>query len=235
MHLTHSPTIFYKAVANFKDSQPHVDAIKSIGFGGLLQMPNVTLRKQMILDILKAYDTREQGLMILGQLVRVTLDDVHHIMGLETRGNNVTEHINSKPNSENETVDNELFKRFPCSDNHKLELAGLEDMLRKGRPPDEDFLRAFVLFTIGVIIASPTGSYISAKYIKVVRDVQQIRHFNWGQYTLNYLLEALVTFKHTGEKTLKGNLVLLQVSSLLYIILFKQCLFFDLLMCLFFK
>jgi hypothetical protein len=235
MHLTHSPTIFYKAVANFKDSQPHVDAIKSIGFGGLLQMPNVTLRKQMILDILKAYDTREQGLMILGQLVRVSLDDVHHIMGLETRGNNVTEHINSKPNSENETVDNELFKRFPCSDNHKLELAGLEDMLRKGRPLEEDFLRAFVLFTIGVIIASPTGSYISAKYIKVVRDVQQIRHFNWGQYTLNYLLEALVTFKHTGEKTLKGNLVLLQVSSLLYIILFKQCLFFDLLMCLFFK
>jgi hypothetical protein len=138
--------------------------------------------------------------MILGRLVRVTLDDVHHIMGLETRGNDTTEHINRKTNSENETMDNELFKRFACSDNHKLELAGLEDMLRNDRPPDEDFLRAFVLFTIGVIIASPTGSYISAKYIKVVRDVRQIRHFNWGQYTLNYLLEALVTFKHTGEK-----------------------------------
>jgi hypothetical protein len=162
-------------------------------------MPNVTLRKQMILDIVQAYDTRERGLMILGQLVRVTLDDVHHIMGLETGGNGVTEYINRTPNSENETVDNELFKRFACSENHKLELAGLEDMLRN-LPPNKDFLRAFVLFTIGVIIASPTGSYISAKYIKLVRDVRQIRHFNWGQYTLNYLLEAMVTFKHTGEK-----------------------------------
>jgi hypothetical protein len=92
--------------------------------------------------------------MILGQLVRV--NDVHHIMGLETGGNDVTEHINRTPNSENETVDNEVFKRFACSDNNKLELAGLEDMLRKDLPPNEDFLRAFILFTIGVIIASPT-------------------------------------------------------------------------------
>jgi hypothetical protein len=94
--------------------------------------------------------------MILGQLVRVTLDDVHHIMGLETGGNDVTEHINRTPNSENETVDNELFKRFACSDNHKLDLAGLEDMLRKDLSPNEDFLSAFVLFMIGPIIASPT-------------------------------------------------------------------------------
>jgi hypothetical protein len=187
-------------VSNLKNSQPHIDAIDSIGFGRLLQMPNVALRKQMILDIVQAYDTREHGLMVLGQLVRVTLDDVQHIMGLETGGNDVTEHINRTLNSENETVDNELFKRVVCSENHKLELAGLEDMLRKDLPSNEDFLRAFVLFTIGVIIASPTGSYISAKYIKLVRDVRQIRHFNWGQYTLNYLLEALVTFKHTGEK-----------------------------------
>jgi hypothetical protein len=101
MRLTHSPARFYKAVANFKDSQPHVDAIESIGFGGLLQMPNVALRKQMILEIVDAYDTSDQGLMILAQLVRVTLDDVHHIMGLETGGNDVTEHINRKMNSEN--------------------------------------------------------------------------------------------------------------------------------------
>jgi hypothetical protein len=116
-------------VSNLKDSQPHVEAIESIGFGGVLQMPNVALRKQMILDIVQAYGTREHGLMILGQLVRVALDDVHHIMGLETGGNDVTEHINRTPNSENETVDNELFKMFACSENHKLELAGLEDML----------------------------------------------------------------------------------------------------------
>jgi hypothetical protein len=64
-------------------------------------MPNVALRKQMILEIVDAYDTSDQGLMILGQLVRVTLDDVHHIMGLETGGNDVTEHINRKMNSEN--------------------------------------------------------------------------------------------------------------------------------------
>jgi hypothetical protein len=132
--------------------------MESIGFGGLLQIPNVALRKQMILDIVQAYDTREHGLMILGQLVRVTLDDVHHIMGLETGGNDVIEHIKRTPNSENETVDNELFKRFACSDNHKLELAGLEDMLRKDLPPNEDFLRAFILFTIGVIIAKSARS-----------------------------------------------------------------------------
>jgi hypothetical protein len=62
MRLTHSPTRFYRVVSNLKDSQPHVDAIESIGFGRLLQMPNVAMRKQMILDIVQAYDTKEHGL-----------------------------------------------------------------------------------------------------------------------------------------------------------------------------
>jgi hypothetical protein len=78
MRLTHSPTRVYRVVASFKDSQPHVDAIESIGFGGLLQMPIVALRKQMILDIVQAYDTKEHGLMMSVRNVVPTLTSNKH-------------------------------------------------------------------------------------------------------------------------------------------------------------
>jgi hypothetical protein len=48
MRLMHSPMRFYKAMANFNDSKPHLDAIESIGFGGLLQIPSIVLRKNMV-------------------------------------------------------------------------------------------------------------------------------------------------------------------------------------------
>jgi hypothetical protein len=69
--------------------------------------------------------------MILGQVVRFALDDVHHIMELETGGNDVKQHINRKSKSENEIVGSELFKRFASSDNHKLELTGLKTCFTK--------------------------------------------------------------------------------------------------------
>jgi hypothetical protein len=110
-------------------------------------------------------------------------------------------------------VKTEFFKRYAAA-NNKLELRGLEDMIDTSQPEDDDFKRAFVLFTIGVILASTTTIYVDWSYIEVVRDVSKIRNFNWGQFTLNHLFHSLRTYKTEGKKSIQGNLALLQVSSI---------------------
>jgi hypothetical protein len=68
-------------------------------------------------------------------------------------------------------VASELFLRF-ANEHHKIDLTNLENMLHKERPADDDIIRAFVLFTIGILLASTTSNTISWKYIEDVRDVQ---------------------------------------------------------------
>ncbi|TVU13651.1 hypothetical protein EJB05_37071, partial [Eragrostis curvula] len=208
MRVFHSPVRFCNVVKKIKESKEHVQAIESIGFGGLLQMPSISLRKNMLKDIADVYDISNRGFKLCGQIVRFPVEDVHNILGLEISGNDVMQYINKTMKSEDETVRSELFQRFAT--NNKLELQGLENMLHKDRPADGDFVRAFVLFTIGVLLASNTGPTIHWSYIEAVRDIAQIPLFNWGQFTLNHLLNSCTSYINRSEKTLKGNLVLLQ-------------------------
>lgn len=187
-------------------------------------MPNVSLRKGMLEDIASRYQVDCGGFKLCGQIVNLLREDVTNIMALRTTGFDVENYIDTTKKSDIEIVNSDFFKRF-ADTNNKLELHKLESMISVKKPADDDFKRAFVLFTIGVILASPTGTNIHFSYIEVVRDVSKLRHFNWGQFTLNHLLNSCHTYVTKGEKTVmgplkkktvKGNLLLLQVSSIWY-------------------
>ncbi|TVU24962.1 hypothetical protein EJB05_27433, partial [Eragrostis curvula] len=118
----------------------------------------------------------------MGLAARFPVEDVHNILGLEISGNDVMQYINETMKSEDETVRSELFQRFAT--NNKLELQGLENMLHKDRPADGDFVRAFVLFTIGVLLASNTGPTIHWSYIEVFWYWERVRVAN--QHGIKY-------------------------------------------------
>ncbi|TVU24504.1 hypothetical protein EJB05_26946, partial [Eragrostis curvula] len=183
MRVFHSPVRFCNVVKKIKESKGHVQAIESIGFGGLLQMPSISLRKNMLKDIADVYDISNRGFKLCGQIVRFPVEDVHNILGLEISGNDVMQYINEKMKIEDETVRSELFQRF-ASENNKLELQGLENMLHKDRPADGDFVRAFVLFTIGVLLASNTGPTIHWSYIEAFWYWERVRVAN--QHGIKY-------------------------------------------------
>lgn len=140
-------------------------------------MPNINLRESMIQEIAQSYDISKRGFKIGGHIITLTLDDIHNIMGLQISGNDLSWHIEQNAKREEDTVASELFLRF-ANEHHKIDLTNLENMLHKERQADDDFIRAFVLFTIGILLASTTSNTISWKYIEDVRDVQWIYHFN---------------------------------------------------------
>ena len=74
-------------------SEERKEAVKDIGFGGLLRMPKMTIRKGMIVDIAKTYQVSNRTFKICDQDVPMYLEDVRDIVGLEIEGTDVDEYL----------------------------------------------------------------------------------------------------------------------------------------------
>jgi len=185
------------------------NAIKGMGFGGLLEMPETPLRRNMILEIVKVFEPGNQSFRLCGDDVQILPDDVKEIMGLQIEGNSVFEHRGEKvTKTEGNTLDKDLFLKFTGEDKN-MQINRLRDIIIKSRTPDDDFRRAFVLFTIGVILAPTTKPYVHSSYLPLIREISDISKFNWGEFTLNFLLHSLYQYKVADQSSLQGNLTFL--------------------------
>ena len=73
-----------------------------------------------------------------------------------------------------------------------------------------NFVRPFVLYTIGKYVCPTTQQYVDNRYLGIVRNVETIKSTNFGQLTLDHLMTSVRKFVNGGEN-LEGNLPLLQV------------------------
>lgn len=186
-------------------SDKHKKAIEHCGLGGLLHLKPVTLRRIILIKLAKRLDYKNQWFHICGKNIPMTSQDVLKIMDLPIQGMDVFTRTKAKPNMN-------LINAYGSG--NKI---GITDLLQiitesKDKEPDDDFIRVFVLFAIGVLLALTTKEYVDSKYLPVVEDVNNIGKFNWGQFTLNHLLSSIHNFNHGEQVNLQGNLTLLQVS-----------------------
>ncbi|CAL4918324.1 unnamed protein product [Urochloa decumbens] len=155
----------------------------------------------MLIKIVKRYNIDTKKFVFGGNELEISPYDVKCIMDLPVEGEDVK-------NRTRKPVDNTLFNSYKS--NHKLELHTLEQNIRNSVVPDDDFKRQFVLFAIGTILAPTTKDYVDSKYLGVVENVQDLSRLNWGQFTLNHLLESIQMFTLKNQVNLQGNLALLQ-------------------------
>jgi hypothetical protein len=185
-----------------------------MGFGGLLEMPEMPLRRNMILEIVKVFEPSNQTFRLCGDDVQILPDNVKEIMGLQIEGNSVFELRGEKvTKTAGNTIDKDLFLRFAGEDKN-MQINRLRDIIIKSGIPDDDFRRAFALFTIGVILARTTKPYVHSSYFPLVREISDIPKFNWGEFTLNFLLYSLYQYKVVRNTSLLANLTFLRVSSI---------------------
>ena len=164
-------------------------------------------RRQMIIEIVKRFESSNQSLRICGHDIQIQLvEDVKDIMGLPIKGKNVFSHKGNK-------AQQDLFLRFAKGKN-QTSINSLKEIIIKSGSPDDDFKRAFVLFTIGVILAPTIKDYVHSSYLPVVMEISEIWKFNWGEFTLKYLTNSCHQYKLLDNGTIQGNLTLLQVSSI---------------------
>uniref|UniRef100_A0A0D3H333 Aminotransferase-like plant mobile domain-containing protein n=1 Tax=Oryza barthii TaxID=65489 RepID=A0A0D3H333_9ORYZ len=198
---------FVSLVQNFDSCQK--EAIERIGFGGLLQMPDITLQRITCGHITDRFDVTTECIEIEGIQIPITTFDVQCIMGLPAGELLIT----PRPVSDDE--DYKYYSVYKDPKKKNISLAILQEELLKAKVADEHFLRRFVLFAIGYILCPTTKPFVSSNYLALVKDINQIKHINWAALTRDFLIRSLKELKG-GRTNLEGNLPLLQVQDSKY-------------------
>ncbi|TVU04427.1 hypothetical protein EJB05_50000, partial [Eragrostis curvula] len=203
MKVVCSPTRYVNIVEGLSDK--HKTAIKNVGFEGMLHMKKIHLRRLMLVKIAKRYIQETQSFLLGGKEIRMTPSDVYHIMGLPIQGNNID--VSAVTHINKELLCAYRSKKRSCN---QITLKALEQSITASKDPDDDFIRQFVLYTIGIILAPTTKDYVNSKYLAFVEKVTEIPKFNWGQFTFTNLLGCIHSFTQAEKVNLQGNLALLQ-------------------------
>ncbi|KAE8805543.1 hypothetical protein D1007_18363 [Hordeum vulgare] len=175
--------------------------IQLIGLGGLLKTPSIKIRCVLCLAIANSYDAEQDAFIINGRPRRITLEDVAHITGMPCDGK---KHIPSN-------LDNnmELWKKLKDRNDTKITFKGLLAKMKGDSTPN--FVRPFVLYTIGKYVSRTKEEYAHNKYIGIVRNLEMIKGTNLGQLTLDYLVDSVKNYVNV-EAILEGNLPLPQAQ-----------------------
>ena len=118
-------------------------------------------------------------------------------------------HVSS---NHNDTL--ELWKELKDPSDTKVTLKGLLAKMKGDNTPN--FVRPFILYTIGKYVCPTVQQYVDNRYLGIVRNVETIKSTNFGQLTLDHLMASVRKFVNGGAN-LEGNLPLLQVIQSLLI------------------
>lgn len=178
--------------------------ISETSLGGLTQMHEVTLRRIMLVRLAKSIDMDTQSITIGKTPIPITKEDVQCIFGIPIEGEDIEPHLEMQ-------TDTELFTAY--ANNGQILISDLETAIRASKAPDGDFLRRFILYAIVTVLAPTTQHYVDSKFLNLVTDLENLRKFNWGCFTLNHFFKSVHKFRNRDHVNLQGNLILLQVSA----------------------
>jgi hypothetical protein len=186
-------------------SQSRKDAIQSIAFGSLLKYKNLQIERSLCKAIADTFDATAQEFSIDGKKVKMTIDEVDQILGLPAIGPEIYDLPKRKVP--------ELFQKYKWNNDTSIKLASLKEDLISTDDYGDDFIRIFLLYTIGIYLCPTTQSNVKSDYMALVENVQEIHNLNWSSLVLNNLMYQIKQCKEKKSQYLQGNLYLLQVLS----------------------
>jgi hypothetical protein len=101
----------------------------------------------MLVRLAKRYNSNKQTFRLCGQEIPFTQMDVSHIMDLPIQGEDINLRTEGPENIE-------LFNAYQID--NRLKVCILEKLIKESTSPDDHFIRQFVLYAIGTILA-PTA------------------------------------------------------------------------------
>jgi hypothetical protein len=179
-------------------------AIPAIGFGNLLKLKELRIKRNICKEIADAYDLEREEFDINENRVKITLQDVHHILWLPHKGDEITELPKRKVVR--------LFQKFNWKESDCIALLTLKKELKKIiKTTDEDFVTLFLLNSIGVYLCPTNQPSVRLEYLSLLEDVSKIPKINWSSLVLNHLKSMIKQYKRKASVNLAKNLLLLQV------------------------
>ncbi|XP_039045807.1 uncharacterized protein LOC120185734 [Hibiscus syriacus] len=194
---------FVKRVDKLTDDQR--TAIKKVGFGNLLLIPNQMLSKSLLVELMETWNSEELGFMLLPGIVKITLMDVALILGIHVVGDPILLREDQAFSNLETNYGASLWKR-------KITIASLESRLDSlGQVVNEDFVRTFILFTFGTILFPNANGKVESRYLHFLKNVDDIGRFAWGAAVLEDMVMWLNKRKESSVQYVGGCLILLQI------------------------
>lgn len=181
-------------------------AIKKVGFGNLLLIPNQMLSKSLLVELMDRWNSEECGFMLLPGTVKITLMDVALILGIRVIGDPILLREDEAFSELETDYGAALWKR-------KITVASLESRLDSlGQVVNEDFVRTFILFIFGTILFPNANGKVDSRYLSFLKNLDDIGRFAWGAAVLEDIFMWLNKRKELNVQYVGGCLILLQVS-----------------------
>ena len=198
-----SQKLLVQIMNGFSPQQKH--AVNEAGFGSLLKFKDLEIRRNLCKDIAKSFDIDTEEFNINGKILKLSMKDVHHILDLPAQGDEIKEppqkHVPG------------LFEKFTWKDESKISSNSLREYFNSNKSHDDDFVRIFVLYTIGFYLCPTLQPYVKSDYLGLIENVENIKNLNWTSLVFNFLIASIREYKVAKASNLKGNLVLLQVCQ----------------------
>lgn len=179
------------------------DAVKSMGFGGLLGLRCRTLRRSLCLWLLERFNTSRRSLEICGKCIPLSPRDVEHVMGLTASGKDV---VNSGPDD----LIADLRHHYNAT-NRGISVRLLEDHLAAPEA-GEDFKRSFVLYALGTVLSPTARLDVSPSFLHFLTNMDVLHQYNWGKFLLERLVREISRFRQGRQQAVGGCLLFLQVN-----------------------
>ncbi|XP_075506832.1 uncharacterized protein LOC142543449 isoform X2 [Primulina tabacum] len=201
------PQGLYKLIQNFNDQQR--DAVRSIGFGGLLHLSVKSYPTKMLKWLIKNFNGASRMLKIdNNRSFVVTADDVHDVFLLpRSNGTDVLKL------GRNENLDLLVKLKDDYGINARSPLSSLKDVIQK-RLTDggDDFKRFFILYSLYSFLTPSSNRLVSLGVVKSLVHVERISDYDWCTYVLKKLCKGVHKYNiNPLQKNVNGCVLLLQI------------------------
>ncbi|KAH9623427.1 hypothetical protein KSS87_022764 [Heliosperma pusillum] len=172
-------------------SEEKKEAVRQIGFGGLLHLKLTSVPMIMFSQLLFAFRSEEYFEVSETEKFRLTEDDICDVFGLPNGGHDLellVTGLASSSSPDGESLKSLWRERYNIiSSKDPIPLSAVKTKLLSNGLTDEEFKQTFVLFAMSSFLAPASGAVVDLRLLSAVEDVSRIHQLNW-------LLLAIVYF-----------------------------------------
>ena len=211
----------YDVISAFDDKKKEL--VTSIGFGGLLFFPPLRqINRRFAVWLMSRVDPLSQMLVIdSAKRIKFNKVDIEHVFGIPCRGSSISD--SGMPRKEIIGKVMGLYLGDGAKENRSIKSVQevLERNYRGEMSENEQnaFKVAFVIFVMSTVLSPGSKyDYVSVDYWNALVDTCCIKDFDWSEYVLHKLFQAVAKLKTELKSSNKvtnitGCYIFLQVGN----------------------
>ncbi|KAK9723829.1 hypothetical protein RND81_05G028300 [Saponaria officinalis] len=207
------PSSLFSLIPNLSEDQK--EAVRQIGFGGLLHLKLSSIPQMMFGEFLYAFRNETFFEISESEKFKLSEDDVCDVFGLPNGGRDlelVLTGLGSSSASDVDSLKSLWRKKYGIAGNKDpIPLSAVKKKLTECRESGDEFKRTFVLFAMSSFLAPTSGSVVDFRLVSAVEDVSMINQLNWCKFVFIELV-AGVREAVRGARYVRGCMVLLAIA-----------------------